>query len=164
MGALRADGLFARALECVSHLKHIHESAEEVDYEVLCQDYVSEAGMYAHLREWAEAKAAYAIALDLARTKIHDGPNQQKWLLRATTELAQACVQLGELKEGLDLYAESLLVAMSMRDDEKAMKVHMYMSTVYKMRRDLRARSRISTTRLRWRSRRRTSSWRGARV
>ena len=128
---------FSRALECVSHLKHIHESAEEVDYEVLCQDHVSEAGMYAHLREWADAKAAYVIALDLARTKIHDGPNQQKWLLRATTELAQACVQLGELKEGLDLYAESLLVAMSMRDDEKAMKAHMYMGTVYKMRRDL---------------------------
>ena len=44
-------------------------------------------------------------------------------------------MQLNELDKGLELYDESLEIANKTRDDEKAMKAHMYMATVCKMKR-----------------------------
>ena len=131
-------GDFPRAIECVQALRAIHESLAEVDFEALVSDHISEAGLYAHMRGWDEARAEYESALEIAR-KLPEGAARLKWISRASSELAQACVQLEQYDEGLGFYGEALRAAVDAADEDKQMRAHANMAIVHKLRRDLEA-------------------------
>ena len=125
------------AIEAVRRLRDLHEEADPPDMEALCSDDLQEGSLFAQVREFGEARKAFESAHAIAKSSMGSHPNRAKWQCRAASELAQACIHLGEQERGLQLYHESLAVAVESGDGDKAMRAHANIAIVHKLARNL---------------------------